>query len=99
MQISSNTIFDSLKGTLDHLISSESLTHQVSVDEALCDYVVPVLINNLRDRGVPLLTMQDVNNLEQMVKDMKLENTVRSVLLEFIVTLKGFMINEDDNNE
>jgi len=99
MQISSNTIFDSLKGTLDHLISSESLTHQVSTDEALIDYVVPVLIDNLRDRGVPLLTMKDVDNLEQIVKDMKLENTVRSVLLEFINTLKGFMINEDNNNE
>lgn len=99
MKISSNTIFDSLKGTLDHLISSEALTNQVSLEDSLNEFVVPALIDNLRERGVSVLIKQDVEILEKMVQDMQLEDTVRSVLLEFINTLKGFMIYENNNNE
>lgn len=92
MNISPNTIFDSLKGTLDHLIASEAISRSIDLDEALNQHVMPRLAEELREREVPILTANDVSNLETMLEEMKLDKNVKSVLLDFIKTIKEIMV-------
>ena len=78
MEITTYTLFTSLLGTLDHLISAEALTKQISLKDALSEHIVPPLLQELRAKGIGILSEIEFNALYESIESMELDDPVQS---------------------
>ena len=99
MQINSKTILDSLIGTLNHLISVEAITNNISIQEATSDYVVPALIIELRKKGVGILSLNEFIILKESIGDLKIDKPVLKIINNLLDTIEKAMLDEDFNKK
>jgi hypothetical protein len=99
MEITTHTLFTSLVGTLNHLISAEALTKQISLKEALSEYIIPPLCQELRAKGIGLLSEIEFNALCESIESMKLDAPVRKIINNLLETIKEAMFDENFNKK
>ena len=99
MQINSKTILDSLIGTLNHLISVEAITNNVSIKEATSTYVLPLLIAELRKKGAGILSLNEFIILKESIGDLKMDKPVLKIINNLLDTIEKAMLDEDFNKK
>tara|TARA_Y100000296_G_C5112946_1_gene226114 strand:- start:490 stop:789 length:300 start_codon:yes stop_codon:yes gene_type:complete len=99
MQINSKTILDSLIGTLNHLISVEAITNNVSIKEATSTYVLPLLIVELRKKGAGILSLNEFFILKESIADLKMDKPVLKIINNLLDTIEKAMLDEDFNKK
>ena len=99
MEITTYTLFTSLLGTLDHLISAEALTKQISLKDALSEHIVPPLLQELRAKGIGILSEIEFNALYESIESMELDDPVRKIINNLLETIKEAMFDENFNKK
>ncbi len=84
-------IYGYLLGTLDHLISAYCLEYDISKEEALKTYVIPLLSSEFQKRGSPILSEMEFEHISKSLKDIELHTDVKDILAEYTKAIRKIM--------
>jgi len=86
-----NTALSYLLGALDNYISLVKMNIK---DDALNKIITPTLIKELRERGIFILSEQELHRLSKTISNTELSDEVNKVLTDYNKILLEVMKNE-----
>ena len=86
-----NTALSYLLGALDNYISLVKMNIK---DDALNQIITPTLIKELRERGIFILSEQELHRLSKTISNTELSDEVNKVLTDYNKILLEVMKNE-----
>ena len=75
-------------GAIDTLVSSFSLEKKVSKKQAMLEDVGPLLVEELRSRDFPVISIQELDNFHASLKDKKLNKETMEIMNNYYETIK-----------
>ena len=88
MEVNTDSIFSYIKGSLDHLIMAFCANKKISKEEALDTEAGPLIIKELRKRGYPVISVNELYDFNESLDRSKLNKQVIEILNTYYETIK-----------
>jgi len=88
--------FSALVAMVDNIIAMISTSKHCTNEEAFHNHLLPLLVNELKERGALLLTEKELKQLTEIIASDEIPEGSRKVLDQLLITIKEFMdVNKD----
>jgi len=88
MELNTTSIFTYIKGALDNLIVAFALNDKKTKEAVLKDTVGPLLLEELRERGYPVISVDELTEFNESLEKDNLNKQVREIMETYYQTIK-----------